>query len=562
MSPPVNSTDEPDKRDADEKLAVTGPSPTESVSIAYNGSDTPEEEDASGGVGREMSNLRWFVVCVGLYLTAFLYGLDSTIAADVQGPILASLGELRLLPWVGTGFLLGSVATVSLFGSLYTKIEVKWLYLGSILTFEVGSAICGAAPNMQAMVVGRVVAGVGGSGVYLGGISYISVFVSAARRPIYTALISTYILGTGAILGPVIGGAFAQSPATWRWAFYINLVLGGVTAPIYIFCLPRHGTHRHEKILPRIRNLDWLGAILNAATYSLFIISCTYSGSTWPWNSGSIIALWVMTGVTIVLFALQQWTAFLTTKEDRIYPVWCLKSRSLILLYIGTAGSSAVLQCNIYYIPLFFEFTKGDDAIAVSARLLPFIFLMIFSSLFSGTLLPRFNVYAVWYLFSGIIALAGSILLFEISTGTPPRNIYGFEILTGIGCGLTFQAAYAIAMSKSLPEKATSILGFINVAQLGGGALALAIAGTVFQNVGFDTLQTALGGRGYAAGEIREALGGGYSAILNDGTPEVRAIASEAIGTTIANVFGISIGGSAAVLGAGLLMRWERVKLS
>jgi hypothetical protein len=92
--------------------------------------------------------------------------------------------------------------------------------------------------------------------------------------------------------------------------------------------------------------------------------------------------------------------------------------------------------------------------------------------------------------------------------------------------------------------------------------LALAIAGTVFQNVGFDTLQTALGGRGYAAGEIREALGGGYSAILNDRTPEVRAIASEAIGTTIANVFGISIGGSAAVIGAGLLMRWERVKLS
>jgi predicted MFS family arabinose efflux permease len=153
-------------READEKIAV-GPSPSESISLAHNGSDLPEE-DAGGAVGKRMSNLRWFAVCVGLYLTAFLYGLDSTIAADVQGPILASLGELRLLPWVGTGFLLGSVATVSLFGSLYTKIEVKWLYLGSILTFEVGSAICGAAPNMQAMVVGRVVAGVGGSGVYLG----------------------------------------------------------------------------------------------------------------------------------------------------------------------------------------------------------------------------------------------------------------------------------------------------------------------------------------------------------------------------------------------------------
>lgn len=116
----------------------------------------------------QMSNIRWFSVCAGLYLTAFLYGLDSTIAADVQGPILASLGDLNMLPWVGTGFLLGSVATVSLFGSLYTKLEVKWLYLGSILAFEVGSAICGAAPNMQAMAAGRVMAGVGGSGIYLG----------------------------------------------------------------------------------------------------------------------------------------------------------------------------------------------------------------------------------------------------------------------------------------------------------------------------------------------------------------------------------------------------------
>lgn len=115
-----------------------------------------------------ISNLRWISVCIDLYLTAFLYGLDSTIAADVQGPILESLGELPKLPWVGTGFLLGSVATTSLFGSLFSKLEVKWLYIGSILAFEIGSAICGAAPSMNAMAVSRVVARIGGAGMYLG----------------------------------------------------------------------------------------------------------------------------------------------------------------------------------------------------------------------------------------------------------------------------------------------------------------------------------------------------------------------------------------------------------
>jgi hypothetical protein len=154
-------------RDVDEKMPATGLSPTESIALAHDGSATPKQDAAVAAV-KEMGNLRWFSVCVGLYLTAFLYGLDSTISATVQGPVLASLGDLNLLPWIGTGFLLGSVVTIALFGSLYTKIEVKWLYLSSILTFEVGSAICGAAPNMQAMAIGRVVAGIGGSGIYLG----------------------------------------------------------------------------------------------------------------------------------------------------------------------------------------------------------------------------------------------------------------------------------------------------------------------------------------------------------------------------------------------------------
>ncbi|KAI9689479.1 MAG: hypothetical protein M1822_010130 [Bathelium mastoideum] len=560
MSSETTSASDVHTRDVTEKRPATDHSPAGSIPADEDSSATPEQE-AGDVVVEKMSNLRWFSVCVGLYLTACLYGLDSTIAADVQGPILASLGDLNMLPWVGTGFLLGSVATISLFGSLYIKAEVKWLYLSSIVVFEIGSAICGAAPNMMAIAVGRVVAGVGGAGMYLGCMTYISIFATPAKRPLYTGLISAF-WGLGAVLGPVIGGAFAQSKATWRWAFYINLVLAAVTAPCYIFWFPRHGAHRNEKILPRVKNLDWLGALLNAASYALFITACTYSGSQWPWDSGSVITLWVMTGVTIILYVLQQWTAFLTTKEDRIFPVHCLKSRSLVLLYLGTAGSAAVGFFNTYYIPLWFEFTKGDGAITVAARLLPFIFFLIFGALFSGALLPKLNLYAAWYVIAGILGLVGSVLMFLISTGTPARNIYGFEVLLGSGAGLTLQLAYSIALAISPADKVTSVISFINVAQLGGGALALAIAGTVFQNVGFNTLQSALDGRGYSSSDIRAALAGGYSAIISDSSPEVREIASNVIGNALADVYGISISGASTVLVVGLLMRWEKVKMT
>uniref|UniRef100_A0A0L0N0P3 Putative HC-toxin efflux carrier TOXA n=1 Tax=Tolypocladium ophioglossoides (strain CBS 100239) TaxID=1163406 RepID=A0A0L0N0P3_TOLOC len=565
MGSDLESSSDLPSRHVAEKLppATGGHSPfTEPLAGAdTDGSATPDHEAAALKAVEHMSNIRWFSVCVGLYSTAFLYGLDSTISAAVQGPVLVSLGDLNLLPWIGTGFMLGSVATISLFGSLYTKIEVKWLYLGSILTFEVGSAICGAAPNMSAMAVGRVVAGIGGSGIYLGGVNYISMFVTPAKRPFYTALIGTF-WGLGAILGPVIGGAFAQSKATWRWAFYINLVIGAVTAPIYILWFPRYGTHRHEPILPRIKNLDWLGALLNAATFSLFVTSCTLSGSPWEWNSATVITLWVMTGVVVLVFALQQWTAFLTTKEDRIFPVWCLKSRSLVLLFIGTAGTSAVLNVDIYYLPLYFQFTAGIDPMAVAVRLLPFVCLIIFATMLSGALLPKYNLYAAWYTASGIIALVGGALLVRIDATTPTRDIYGFEVLAGFGCGLTFQAAYAIALVKAPMEKASSVLSFINVAQLGGAALSLAIAGSVFHNVGFNTMQSALSGRGYTAAQLHEALAGGYSPIINDSTPEVRAIASDAIASTLAKVYVLSAVAAAAILASGLLMRWEKVKMA
>jgi MFS family permease len=94
--------------------------------------------------------------------------LDTTIAADVQGPILESLGEIEKLAWVGIGFPMGSVAVILLFGWLYELFEIKYLMIGSILLFEIGSAICGAAPTMNAMIVGRVIAGIGGSGMYMG----------------------------------------------------------------------------------------------------------------------------------------------------------------------------------------------------------------------------------------------------------------------------------------------------------------------------------------------------------------------------------------------------------
>ncbi len=143
---------------------------------------------------------------------------DQQIAADVQPNIVKSLGNIEKLTWVGVGFPLGSVAIILPLGYAYGLFEIKTLYLASVILFEAGSALCGGAPTMDALIVGRVIAGAGGAGMYLGVLNYIGVFTTLRERSFYNSLVASFgkvntrrrtsylrsSRGLGCILGPVV----------------------------------------------------------------------------------------------------------------------------------------------------------------------------------------------------------------------------------------------------------------------------------------------------------------------------------------------------------------------
>ena len=117
---------------------------------------------------RSMGKFRWILTCSALYSATLLYGLDTTIVADVQVPIVQRFGNIEKMTWIGAAFPLGSVAIILPLGVMYESFDYKWLYIVSFALFETGSALCGGSPNMNALIIGRVIAGIGGSGLYLG----------------------------------------------------------------------------------------------------------------------------------------------------------------------------------------------------------------------------------------------------------------------------------------------------------------------------------------------------------------------------------------------------------
>lgn len=116
-------------------------------------------------IGRRLTNVLWQV-------------------ADVQPAIIAAFGNVQDLPWLGAAFGLGAVAILP-WSKAYGIYNIKWLYIFHVIVFEAGSALCGAAPNMPAMIIGRVITGVGGSGMYMGCLMLLTVTTSNQERPFY-----------------------------------------------------------------------------------------------------------------------------------------------------------------------------------------------------------------------------------------------------------------------------------------------------------------------------------------------------------------------------------------
>jgi hypothetical protein len=331
--------------------------------------------------------------------------------------------------------------------------------------------------------------------------------------------------------------------------------------PIYVLIFPSRNPRPDLTNKEKLASIDWVGAILNVAAFVLFIVVVCFSGSTYAWGSAQSITLWVMFAACLAAFILQQTFSIFTTAENRLFPVHFLKSRTLVLLFIATGGGAAAQGITLYYTPLFFQFTKGDSALRAAVRLLPFICVFIFFVMAAGVSLPIIGRYNLYYLVGGCLIVIGSSLLHTISTTTPSGQIYGYEIMVAAGIGLIWQNAYAIALAKASRKDSSKALGFINLAQLGTISITLAIAGSLFQNLGFHELQKAFAGYPYPDDYLRSALAGCISPVFSSADENVIHIAVLAVAETIRKMFVLAIAGGSLLIVSSLLMSFEKLNL-
>lgn len=428
------------------------------------------------------------LLIASVFVSLFLISLDRLIVATAIPAITNEFNSVKDIGWYGSAYLLTNAAFQLMFGKVYTYFSVKFTFLVSIFLFEVGSAICGAAPNSVSFIVARAIQGFGAAGIMAGAFTIIVYAVPLAKRPMYQGLIGA-IFGVSSVLGPLVGGAFTTN-VTWRWCFYINLPFGGLAMAFVAFLLKV--PDRPETNIPlknKVLQLDILGSAALLPGTICLLLALQWGGSTYDWSDGRIIALLTLAIFLLICFCLVQ----VYTPKTATLPPRILKKRSVVAAVWCCLCNGSAMLLFIYFIPIWFQAIQAASAISSGILLLPFCLPMVFSTMLTGALTTRVGYYTPFLIVGTCLMTVGAGLLTTLQVDTPNANPIGYQVLLGFGAGLCLQAPNLAAQTVLPRQDAPIGLTLVMFIQLLGGAVFLSVGQNVLNNRLLDYLSAVPG---------------------------------------------------------------------
>lgn len=334
------------------------------------------------------------------------------------------------------------------------------------------------APSSTVLIVGRAIAGIGVAGIFSGALVIISMTVPLPKRPLVFGMFAM-VWGIASIAGPLLGGVFTDQ-LTWRWCFYINLPIGGLSilGIVFILRLPSKNEFSGTSVLARIKQLDLIGASLLIPAIISLLLALQWGGNKYPWNNAHIIGLFVCFGVLIILFVASQ--IYLGPKAT--LPPHILKQRTVLSATSFALFFGGAFFLLVYYIPIYFQSVKGTSAMQSGIRLLPMMLATVVSSVLFGALVGYVGYYTPFLIGSTMIAAVGAGLITLLAVDTPTAKWIGYQIVVGAGVGAGFQVPMTAVQTVLGPSDIAVGSAAVMFAQTLGGALFIAVGQSVFQN--------------------------------------------------------------------------------
>ncbi len=408
------------------------------------------------------------VVMTGLMVGMFLSALDQSIVGTALPRITSDLGGLDKLSWVVTAYLLAATASTPLWGKISDLYGRRLLFQIAIVTFLIGSLLAGFSQNIEELIAFRAVQGLGGGGLMALAMATIGDVVPPRERGRYQGYFAA-VFGTSSVLGPVLGGWFADGPG-WQWIFFINVPLGLVALFITSAALKIPHVRRDHKI-------DYLGAAAVVASVSSFLLYTAWAGPDLGWASGTGLTLLIGGFVLAVAFVFIELRASEPIIPMRLFRNSIFSIANVFGFLIGIAMFGSMI-----FIPVYLQVVDGMSPTESGLAMLPMVVGIFTTSISAGLLMSRNGKYKR-YPVAGAAIVTTALVMLSTLDNTSPYWFAGLAMFVmGLGLGLTMQVLIVVvqnSVDRSDMGVATSSVTFFR--QM-GGSFGTALFGAILSS--------------------------------------------------------------------------------
>ncbi|KAK4041652.1 major facilitator superfamily domain-containing protein [Parachaetomium inaequale] len=489
-----------------------------------------------------LSPTRLWLTLSATYVGVFLGAVDSSIMATLSAPIASEFHSLSLLSWLATAYLIANATFQPLSGRLTDIFGRGPGLVFSNGMFALGNLVCGLARDEKGMILGRVVAGVGGGGLMSISTFLASDLVPLKRRGVVQG-VGNIAYGSGAMLGGVLGGFLNDSsPWGWRLAFLIQVPIIVVSGLLVWYLVDVPPKVSNKSLLARI---DFAGSFLTVGFLVLVLLGLNAGGNFVPWTDPLVLTT-IPLGVAM-LAALIWWES---RAKQPIIPVRLLLDRTVLMACVTSFLCTMVVMMTMYYVPLYLQ-VLGHSATQAGLRILASSFGVSVSSIGCGLIMKKTGKYVGL----GIAVLSVYTIAMSLTAtldDTAPNWVpFVAMALLGVGYGgmltVTLLACIAAVDHSHQAVITSATYAFRSV----GATLGITVASAVYQNILKTRLWDRFGDLPGAAEEIeriRDDLSeltklpdGWYEGVIESFMEAFRGVWVVALALTVAGLVSISL---------------------
>ncbi len=354
-----------------------------------------------------------------VFLPMFLAAIDQTLLATATPIMVRDLGNIQLSSWIAIGYLLAGAASVPLYGWLGDQYGRKKMLMIALCIFAIGSVVCALAFSMKALVLGRVVQGLGSGGLMSLSQALISEYVPPRQRAKFQGYFAS-LFALSSICGPVLGGVVVTY-LTWHWLFWFKI-------PLIVFALYRLARLEQVSVPAVKKSIDFWGLILFPGMITVAIYWFSAGGHYFAWGSQTSISLLVTVVLLLVVFVFQQ-----RRVAHSFLPLALLVRKDIYIPLISTFLFAACLFSLVFFLPIFFQVGLDTSAATAGLLLMPVSAGMISGSYITGKIIAKTAI-PKWLPVFGMFLSSLSfftLAIFDLST----YIVSSLGCLCGMGLG-------------------------------------------------------------------------------------------------------------------------------